>query len=112
MTSVTSDQQLAYEMAKYYDDPLGFVMATYRWGEKGTPLENEEGPDANQKQFLIELGALVQRQKVPRHRSRDANSDVHIQRPRHRQVRFGSLVSELDNEYPAAFHRHRHRQHF
>ena len=32
MTSVTSDQQLAYEMSKYYEDPLGFVLAAYTWG--------------------------------------------------------------------------------
>ena len=31
----------------------------YPWGEKGTPLEHEEGPDANQRQFLIDLGAEV-----------------------------------------------------
>src|SRR5450631_3266735 len=59
MTSITSNSQLAYEMAKYYADPLGFVLMAYPWGEKGTPLENEEGPDANQKQFLIDLGAEV-----------------------------------------------------
>ena len=46
-------------MAKYYADPLGFVLMAYPWGEKGRPLENEEGPDANQRQFLIDLGAEV-----------------------------------------------------
>src|SRR6266849_2629879 len=59
MTSVTSDQQLAYEMAKHYSDPLGFVLAAYPWGDEGTLLENDEGPDANQKQFLLDLGAEV-----------------------------------------------------
>ena len=59
MTSAKANLQRAHEMAKYYADPLGFVMMAYPWGEKGGPLENEEGPDANQKQFLIDLGAQV-----------------------------------------------------
>jgi hypothetical protein len=54
-----SDVQLANEMAKYYADPLGFVLAAYPWGQKGTPLQNEDGPDANQRQFLIDLGNEV-----------------------------------------------------
>src|ERR1039458_7525834 len=57
---MTSDLQLANEIAKYYADPLGFVLMAYAWGEKGSPLENEEGPDANQEQFLIDLGAAVE----------------------------------------------------
>jgi len=52
VTLFTSDIELADEMAKYYADPLGFVRLAYPWGEKGTSLENEEGPDANQEQFL------------------------------------------------------------
>ena len=60
MTSLmTSNMQLAKELAKYYADPLGFVRLAYPWGEKGSPLENEEGPDANHEQFLIDLGAEV-----------------------------------------------------
>jgi hypothetical protein len=59
MTSSTHDLQLASELAKYYDDPLGFVLFAFPWGEKGTPLELEEGPDVNQRQFLIDLGNEV-----------------------------------------------------
>jgi hypothetical protein len=59
MKHVSSDQQLALEVAKYYADPLGFVHMAFRWGEKGTDLEREEGPDENQTQFLIALGAQV-----------------------------------------------------
>ena len=51
--------QLANEMARYYADPLGFVLAAYPWGQKGTPLENEDGPDADQRQFLSDLGKGV-----------------------------------------------------
>ncbi len=59
MTYFTADIELAEEVAKYYADPLGFVLMAFPWGEKGTPLENEEGPDANQRQFLIDLGNEV-----------------------------------------------------
>ena len=40
---------------KYYADPLGFVMWAFPWGEPGTPLEKEEGPDEWQKVFLQDL---------------------------------------------------------
>jgi hypothetical protein len=47
------------EMAMYYADPLGFVMAAFPWGVPGSELELETGPDANQKRFLIDLGKEV-----------------------------------------------------
>lgn len=52
------DIELAAEIARYYDDPLGFVRVAWPWGEPG-PLEQESGPDANQEAFLRDLGALV-----------------------------------------------------
>jgi hypothetical protein len=52
------NNELADEIAKYYADPLGFVMFAYPWGEPGE-LENEDGPDANQREFLNALGAEV-----------------------------------------------------
>lgn len=45
--------------ADCYDDPLGFTMAAFPWGEEGTRLEHEEGPDANQRAFLNDVGAEV-----------------------------------------------------
>src|ERR1039457_598291 len=56
---MTSDLQLANEIAKYYADPLGFLLLAYPWGEKGTPLEDQEGPDVNQTQFLMDVAAQV-----------------------------------------------------
>ena len=47
------------EVARYYDDPEGFVDAMFPWGEPGTILEHEDGPDAWQRHFLRELGVLV-----------------------------------------------------
>jgi hypothetical protein len=59
VASVTPDRQLADEMATYYYDPSGFVVFAYPWGEPGTELEHETGPDEIQKQFLIDLGKKV-----------------------------------------------------
>ena len=53
---------LAQEVAKYYDDPLGFVLFAYPWGQPG-PLEAEIGPDDNQREFLISLGEEIRNRK-------------------------------------------------
>jgi hypothetical protein len=37
------------------DDPLAFVLLTYPWGEKNTPLENFTGPRKWQREVLITL---------------------------------------------------------
>lgn len=34
-------KEIADQLAKYADDPVGFVLWAYPWGEKGTELENE-----------------------------------------------------------------------
>lgn len=39
------EQQLIEEIAKCYDDPLRYVMLAFPWGEKGTVLEHQTGPD-------------------------------------------------------------------
>src|SRR5215471_2826866 len=57
----TADPDLAEQMMQFVDDPYGFVMYAYPWGEPKTELENEPGPDANQAQFLIDLGREVKR---------------------------------------------------
>lgn len=56
---VHPDLALADELAQFYDDPLGFVMFAYPWGVPGTALENESGPDDNQKEFLLSLAEEV-----------------------------------------------------
>ena len=57
------DVQLAEEVSHYYADPLGFVMFAYPWQEPGTPLQDEPGPDDNQKEFLLALAAEVKKRK-------------------------------------------------
>lgn len=45
-------------MARYYADPLGFVLYAYPWGEPGT-LKDHPGPDKWQTEFLRALGKEV-----------------------------------------------------
>jgi hypothetical protein len=60
MTPPTNiDMDLADAVKVYYADPLGFVIFAYPWGEPGTELEFEEGPDEIQTQFLNDIGAEV-----------------------------------------------------
>lgn len=59
---LTPDLMLAEEVSRFYADPLGFVLFAYPWGEPG-PLENEQGPDENQREFLISLGEEVKARK-------------------------------------------------
>jgi len=49
--------ELAGEIAKFYDDPLGHVLFSYPWG-KGE-LRGFEGPRTWQREFLIEVGEQV-----------------------------------------------------
>ncbi len=61
--AASPDVLLAEAVSHYYDDPLGFVLFAYPWGDAGGPLENETGPDNNQKEFLISLGKEVAKRK-------------------------------------------------
>lgn len=51
---------LAAFVSQFYDDPLGFVVACYPWGEPG-PLEAHTGPDTWQREHLKWLGEEVSR---------------------------------------------------
>src|ERR1700740_1490185 len=48
---------LAREVAKFRDDPLGFVQYCYPWGQG--ELFGAAGPDAHQRAFLAPLGNYV-----------------------------------------------------
>ncbi|MGJ7508691.1 terminase [Variovorax sp. GT1P44] len=41
----------------YQHDPLGYTLAAYPWGERGTPLEKDEGPRDWQRSVLKDIGA-------------------------------------------------------
>lgn len=53
-----SDTALAEQIAAYYDDPFGFVLAMYPWGEDGA-LSRYQGPDEWQAKYLVQLGRSV-----------------------------------------------------
>jgi len=55
-------QKLIDAVSQFVYDPLGFVYFCYPWGEPGTILENENGPDEWQKKVLIELGQETQKE--------------------------------------------------
>ena len=57
------DEDLADFVGTFYDDPLGFVLACYPWGEPGTALEKYDGPDKWQREFLINLGSHIKARK-------------------------------------------------
>jgi hypothetical protein len=63
-TEAAADQDLeALQQlcADCYDDPLGFTLAAFPWKEEGTPLEDEDGPDRNQTDFLKDFGKEIRR---------------------------------------------------
>jgi hypothetical protein len=71
VASAEIDQALAEDMAKFYDDPLGFVLYAFPWDtdksiqlvKLASPYDlicgSEYGPDAWACDFLVELGEQV-----------------------------------------------------
>ena len=55
---VVSDEMID-AIAEFYDDPLGFVLFVFPWGEEGTELHDEDGPDEWQMECLRRLGEAV-----------------------------------------------------
>lgn len=54
--SKSPEEQLQEKIQEFVDDPFGFVMYAYPWGEKGTFLEHETGPDPWQERVLKDIG--------------------------------------------------------
>jgi hypothetical protein len=54
-----ADTQLIGDIAAFYDDPLGFVLYALPWGEAGTSLEHETGPDDWQRDILGEITTAI-----------------------------------------------------
>jgi len=61
--AATVEAEIEDLVASCYADPLKFVKIAYPWGEPGTALEHETGPDDNQREFLQSLGAEVKARK-------------------------------------------------
>ena len=47
------------DILRFANDPLGYVLCTFPWGEHGGPLENHPGPDDWQRTLLIDLGNAI-----------------------------------------------------
>lgn len=58
----TPDEALADYVADFYDDPFGFVIGCFPWGEDG-PLKDHSGPDVWQEAFLRGIGEEVKRNR-------------------------------------------------
>lgn len=63
--AIAEQIKLAEVVAEYYDDPVGFVLHAYPWGEGD--LAGFDGPDANQLEFLEALGEEVRKRKFDGH---------------------------------------------
>lgn len=53
------DAEIAADCSLFYDDPLGWVMWAFPWGEVGTDLEGFDGPDVWQIDLLEEWGRQI-----------------------------------------------------
>jgi hypothetical protein len=62
-TPATVETEIEEFVASCYDDPLKFVLGAYPWGEAGTALANEIGPDDNQREILSALGDEIRARK-------------------------------------------------
>lgn len=47
--------EMAERVMEFYDDPLGYVMWALPWGEPGTELEDQDGPDTWQRDTMNDL---------------------------------------------------------
>ena len=59
MTPLEFDKALAEQMGTFFNDPYGFVMFSFPWGQKGTPLQNHTGPETWQAKVLQDLGEHI-----------------------------------------------------
>jgi hypothetical protein len=63
--SPQAEAALAEKIASFYDDPYGFVMFAYPWGEptmpdgSANPLKDRKSPEPWQKKLLVELGVHI-----------------------------------------------------
>lgn len=62
--SAKQEMELAEELLSFANDPLGFVMFAYPWGEEGTPLARVKEPRAWQIETLEALGDHTKEQEV------------------------------------------------
>jgi len=54
-----AEEELIETVARFKDDPLGWVRWAYPWGEKNGPLRDDHGPDDWQRELLTDIGREV-----------------------------------------------------
>jgi len=54
------EDQITEDLARFTNDPLGFVLWAFPWGEPGTVLEKELGPRRWQRKLLEQIGERLQ----------------------------------------------------
>ena len=60
LSSMTKlDLELVEDIAAFYDDPEGFVRYVFPWGQAGTPLADETGPDVWQCEVMGEIRSAI-----------------------------------------------------
>jgi hypothetical protein len=57
MNETEFEDELTNDIAEFYDDFYGFVMYAFPWGEKGTFLEDFDGPDVWQREQMDRVSA-------------------------------------------------------
>lgn len=60
MDSREFDLHLIEKCKEFYYDPVGFIRYMFPWGEEGTLLEDEEGLDVWQEDYLNDLSGAMQ----------------------------------------------------
>lgn len=73
--SQSAEEQLVKDIMQFYDDPLGFVMYAFPWGEPGPLEEFPDGPDEWQRDQLMSIAQKVKTD--PLGTIRDATSSGH-----------------------------------
>lgn len=61
MNQAEFDRSLAEDMGRFYDDPLGFVLYTFDWGQGD--LADWDGPDDWQTEFLTKLRDAIRKRQ-------------------------------------------------
>lgn len=61
MNEADYEAELDHWVGSTFADPLAFVLGAFEWGEPGTALEHEPGPDAWQIDVLTAIGEAVKK---------------------------------------------------
>jgi hypothetical protein len=59
MTPEQAEKEILADLGRFSHDPYGFVMWAFPWGQPGTSLAKETGPDDWQREQLQSVGASL-----------------------------------------------------